>query len=58
MIDIATETVSDFMKALLVTEPRFPTAEAWYFRGQRDAGDSCPQAVERSRGTVSAVRSH
>lgn len=36
MIDIATETVSDFMRALLPTEPRFPTAEAWYFRGQRD----------------------
>lgn len=36
MIDIATETVSDFMRALLPTEPRFPTQEAWYFRGQRD----------------------
>jgi hypothetical protein len=36
MIDIATESVSDFMKALLVTEPRFPAKEDWYFRGQRD----------------------
>lgn len=35
MIDIATESVSDFMKALLPTEPRFP-AKDWYFRGQRD----------------------
>jgi hypothetical protein len=35
MIDIATATVSDFMRALLVTEPRFP-AKDWYFRGQKD----------------------
>ncbi|MBX3220878.1 MAG: FRG domain-containing protein [Labilithrix sp.] len=36
MLEIQTETVADFLRALLPTEPHFPFAGEWYFRGQSD----------------------
>lgn len=36
MLEIETETVADFLRALLPTEPHFPYAGEWYFRGQSD----------------------
>jgi hypothetical protein len=36
MLEIETETVADFLRALLPTEPHFPFAGEWYFRGQSD----------------------
>jgi hypothetical protein len=35
MIEIATATISDFMRSLLVTEPHFSGGD-WFFRGQAD----------------------
>jgi len=36
MIELQTESVPTFMRALLVTEPHYP-ADYWFFRGQADA---------------------
>lgn len=36
MLELKTESVADFLRALLPTERHFPYAGDWYFRGQSD----------------------